>query len=114
MVIKMLEKKAMEIILHAGDARLELNNVLQFLAEEQFEKCELSLDNAEKMLIKAHSLHTEVLQQVASGAIEENYSILFTHAQDTLMTVYSEFNLIKHLLEITRKITLRLSKLETK
>jgi Phosphotransferase system cellobiose-specific component IIA len=42
------------------------------------------------------------LQEEAEGD-KVQYSVLFTHAQDTLMTIMSEYNLAKHLITVFEK-----------
>lgn len=107
-----LATKAMEIILHAGDARLEVNHALNAIAGNDFNLSEKKLELANDKLVKAHAIHTVILQQIASEEMKEQYSILFTHAQDTLMTIYSEYNLAKQLVKITRNIQDQISKLK--
>ena len=43
---------------------------------------------------------------------ESEYSLLFAHAQDTLMTIYSEINIAKQLLKIFKSYDARIAALE--
>ena len=101
---KEIELKAMEIILHAGDGRLFVMQALDAIAEDDFQQAEIYLESAYAEIQKAHNVQTLVIQGVASGELEQIYSILFAHAQDTLMTIYSEYNLANKLFKITESI----------
>lgn len=103
-----MEKQALEIILYAGDARLEIKKAIDAVYTDAEEECEEALKTANEKLIKAHQKQTEVIQKIASGELEEKYSILFTHAQDTLMTVYSEYNLTVQIIGIYKKLNEKL------
>lgn len=108
----MLEKKAMEIILHSGDARLKINHALTKAAEGNYSDCEQLLEEANANLVKAHEIHTAILQKIAAEDMKETYSILFTHAQDTLMTIYSEYNLAKQIIHIAENLQKQISLLQ--
>lgn len=85
---------SMKIILHAGNAR----NLLRPLADRlsKIEKNELSgiIAKVEEEILEAHKCHTQLIQKAAS---EMNLvpTVLFTHAQDTLMSAESELFFIK-------------------
>ena len=53
-----------------------------------------------------------LLAEAKARGVELGYSMLFTHAQDTLMTAYSEFRLVKKLLPTLEKFDARLRALE--
>lgn len=59
----------------------------------------------------AHQSQTASLQAESNGE-EIEYSILFTHAQDTCMTVCSEINIAQQLVDICEAIDERFKKLE--
>lgn len=101
--IDTLNKTAMKIILHAGDARLLIMESLDQAAVKDFRKAEKSLEEAHEKIKLAHQSQTEVIQKDASGDIFP-HSLLFAHAQDTLMTIYSEYNIASKLLEIIQSI----------
>lgn len=103
-VYELYNQKAMEMILHAGDGRLNVMQALDALAEDQDELASELLNKAYKDIQEAHKKQTSILQQIAAGEIEEHYSVLFSHAQDTLMTIYSEYNLAIKLLKIVNSL----------
>ncbi len=94
---------AMKIILHAGDARNKACEGLTAAKQFDFVKAEKQIKEAEASLVQAHKAQTEIIQSEAGGESYQ-YSLLFTHAQDTLMTIQSELRLTKELIDILKII----------
>ncbi|MBP2098546.1 PTS lactose/cellobiose transporter subunit IIA [Enterococcus rivorum] len=108
-----LTKQAMNIILFAGDARVNCKNALIAVEKNDFELAKKEMKNARKNITEAHKIQTEVIQsEMGEEAKLQPHSLLFTHAQDTLMTIYSEINLANHLIKISERINERLVLLE--
>lgn len=103
MTIEELSQHAMEMIVHAGIARDNLNKALDALYDGNEEEYEEKMKVTKKEMVSAHAAQTDVLQQTINDT-DLNLTILFTHAQDTLMTVMSEINTARHLAKILRKI----------
>ncbi|KRL14630.1 PTS lactose/cellobiose transporter subunit IIA [Schleiferilactobacillus perolens] len=101
-----LNKVSMQIILHAGDARNQITEALNKIGDEQFDAASELLTQAQENLKKAHESQTSTIQSAAQG-MEIPYSVLFTHAQDTLMTIMSELNLAKQLIKLFRKVSFK-------
>ncbi|MGX7031302.1 PTS lactose/cellobiose transporter subunit IIA [Vagococcus zengguangii] len=95
---------AMEIILHAGDARLKIEDSLKEAKTFNFDLSENLMEEANKEIVLAHKSQTNVIQNEASG---KNYgsSLLFNHAQDTLMTINSEVRMANHMIDILKIIS---------
>lgn len=106
-------QSAMEIILHAGDARLHVKQALDHIANQAFEEAKASMSKAQDEIRIAHRVQTDAIQGEAQGHVSE-YSLLFAHAQDTLMTIYSEINIAKQMISIFEAYEARLVKLESK
>ena len=104
-------QSAMEIILHAGDARLRCKEALDEIALFNIEKGKDKLKEAQAEITKAHKVQTDAIQDETRGEKAE-YSLLFAHAQDTLMIIYSEINIAKQLLNIFDAYETRINKLE--
>ena len=104
---------AMQIVIHAGDARNLIMEALDHAAEGLYDQAEDKLKEAREALRQAHCFQTEVVQSEAGGKKYE-YSLLFTHAQDTVMTICTEMNLAKKIISMYRKLDDRISKLEEK
>lgn len=106
-------QSAMEIILHAGDARLKCKEALDQIALFDIENAKDKLKESQEEITKAHKVQTDAIQNETRGEKSE-YSLLFAHAQDTLMTIYSEINIAKQLIKIFEAYEDRISKLENK
>lgn len=99
-----LNMAAMKIILHAGDCRTMLNEAITMTENDgKEEEIAAKLKEAKDEITKAHRLQTEMIQ----GTIEDDdleTTLLFSHAQDTLMTIYSELNMANAMLRLYRKL----------
>ena len=104
---------AMKIILHAGDAREKVAQALYALDVFDLAKAKELLQQANEDIVKAHRVQTNALQAESRGE-ELEYSMLFTHAQDTCMCASSELNVAQHLVELFEVIDKRFKKLENK
>ena len=98
-----LTNTAMQIILHAGDARRYSEEAFTKALDGDFISSEKLIQKSDELILKAHQSQTEVIQNSASG-IEYKISLLFIHSQDTLMTIISEVNITKRLIEILKII----------
>ena len=103
---------SMNVILHAGDARSLIFKAGEKIEEFAFGEAEGLLKQAQEELNVAHVLQTQYMQQEAGGQAVE-YCVLFTHAQDTLMTIVSEYNMTMQMLRITKKIMKEMEKRKT-
>lgn len=86
---------AMQIILHAGNAREEIGKAVEAIHLMDKEEYQRRICNAKEMLRKAHVSQTNVIQEEAQGEHHE-INVLFIHAQDTLMTIMSELNMVEN------------------
>ncbi|GEQ50117.1 PTS lactose/cellobiose transporter subunit IIA [Tetragenococcus koreensis] len=88
---------AMQMILHAGNARNYVDEAFNCVKKFKNKEAQNKLKEAHEEIKLAHQAQTDVIQQEASG-IQYAYSPLFTHAQDTLMTITSEINVTEKLI----------------
>jgi PTS system cellobiose-specific IIA component len=102
---------AMQIIILAGDSRRLTFEAGDALAEADFALASELLEQAQAKVREAHTIHTDCIQASAAGE-PLGYSMLFTHAQDTLMTVNSEYRLVKKLASVFERIDARLAAVE--
>jgi len=102
---------ALEIIMQAGDARLCISEALKAAAQGNYEEIDRKLDEAKKNLAKAHGRQTEIIQSEGEGN-EQKHTLLFIHAQDTLMTVYSEMNMVRQLKAIFERFEEKIAALK--
>lgn len=99
-----LIQAAMQMILHAGDARALIMAAYDAVYAEDFVKAQTQLDAATGLLAQAHHHQTAIVQSEADGETIP-YSPLFSHAQDTMMTIYSEHLQLQKLLLIFKKLS---------
>lgn len=102
---------AMQIILHAGDARAKCKNALDAIAAADFVLAKKDMEEAQTEIRKAHKMQTDAIQAECSGEPSE-YSVLFAHAQDTLMTINSEIIMAKQMIKIFQSYEKRIAELE--
>ncbi len=102
---------AMQIIMHAGDARNCCQAALNSMAAGDTKAAEGHLKEADAKIAEAHHIQTDCIQGAIAGEKFE-YNVLFAHAQDTLMTIYSEIMIAKQMLNIFSSFNERLKKLE--
>lgn len=109
--IDTVSEKAMDIIMAAGDARVMCTEALTAVEASDYTLAYEKVAEAEKKIAEAHHIQTDVIQGAIGGEKQE-YSLLFAHAQDTLMTIYSEIHMTKKQIKLFEKINERLEKLE--
>lgn len=103
-----LELAIMNIIISAGDCKNHAYMALGKVNEGKYDEADEEIKLANEALSKAHDSQTEMLQKEAAGE-KVDFSILFVHAQDHLMTAITEKNLIEQIMEL-RKIINTLAK----
>lgn len=94
---------SMNVILHAGNARDYVFQAVEKASNGEFVKSDSLMELANDEVVEAHQAQTSTLQKEAEG-IEVPYSPLFGHAQDTLMTVKTEINLMKEIIKIYKNL----------
>lgn len=102
---------AMQIIIHAGDARTKCQEALDSIAVYDFANAKEKLEASQKDIKEAHRIHTDVLQKECADEISA-YTVLFAHAQDTLMTINSEIIIAKQMVKIFESYEERIARLE--
>lgn len=98
---------AMQIILHAGDARKKAEEAVRHARSGDFDRARAALKEADGLILAAHHDQTGVIQEEARGTAYE-LILLFVHAQDTLMTARSELNISRELVDILETLDGRL------
>ena len=81
---------AMQIVISAGDARNAVGKALDCVAAFDFAGAKEHMEEANNHICAAHNAQTEMIQS----------SLLFNHAQDTLMTVMSEIHLAEKMIQV--------------
>ena len=94
---------SMNIILFAGDARNNVSLALDYAEKGDFINARKELADAQENITKAHQSQTAVIQNEMSG-VDYEPCLLFSHAQDTLMTINSEIQTANRLVNIYEMI----------
>lgn len=97
---------AMEIILKSGDSRIKIYEALKCAKSFDFKSAYSLIDQAKEDITLAHKAQTNLIQEEAGGKSYKP-SLLFTHAQDTLMTIHSELRLAIEMIDILEIIERR-------
>ncbi|MEF3092329.1 PTS lactose/cellobiose transporter subunit IIA [Raoultella sp. WB_B2P2-3] len=106
-----INSTAMNIIMDAGDARALITDALSAIEKNQFSLADEKITQAQQKIKTAHGNQTDIVQSEIHGEVFPP-SLLFTHAQDTLMTINSELLMSRHLLKIFRTLDKRIGELE--
>lgn len=88
-----------QLILHSGNARSKVIQSLREYREGNVDEAENLLSQAEEDLNHAHGIHFKMVQKEAQGEKVE-FSMLFMHAEDHLMSTLTMKELVIELLEI--------------
>lgn len=76
---------AFNIILHSGNAKMQIHSAFKAMREADFITADQLLEDANQEILLAHQSQTELLQSYANGTKIE-MEIIMVHAQDHLMT----------------------------
>ena len=100
-----LNQSAMKIIMLAGDCRNLLTEAVKSSMEDApQDRVDKMLKQAKEKIVEAHRIQTRIIQFTIEDE-EMGATLLFSHAQDTLMTIYSELNLSGYLIDMYRKLS---------
>lgn len=94
---------SMNVIMHAGSARDYVYQAVEKASAREFDEADQLMIEANKEIIIAHKAQTKTLQKEAEG-VEFPFSPLFAHAQDTLMTVKSEMNVMREIIKLYKRL----------
>ena len=103
-----MEKEDLEIIVFdivnaAGTAKGLSYEALKEAENGNYEKVEELLKEADKFLLEAHNIQTEIIKNEVSGN-NIDVSVLFVHAQDHLMTSIEAKSLIECMIKMYKRI----------
>lgn len=106
-----LANVSMEIILNAGNARQKMYEAHNFLLKGEIKDFEDKMVQAKDNITLAHNSQTETIQsQIAEDIV--NINLLFIHAQDTLMTIMSEYNMLTMIGKSHQALLIEIEKLK--
>ncbi|MCY9807109.1 PTS lactose/cellobiose transporter subunit IIA [Lentilactobacillus senioris] len=98
MDIDELNQISMTMLSRAGKAKQLLNQALVAMEQSEVDEVIISkyLQDAKQTLIEAHKAQNQAIKH--SDTL--TYSLLFTHAQDTLMNTEESLFLVQHFIKI--------------
>ncbi|SKA90111.1 PTS system, cellobiose-specific IIA component [Clostridium sp. USBA 49] len=105
-----MELMIMNIIINAGDAKTHAYEALRKVNDGDYAGAEEEMKKSEEALEVAHNAQTSLIQKEANGEKIE-FSVLFVHSQDHLMTTITEKNLIEQIIELKKTINQILTKI---
>ncbi|WP_028042761.1 PTS lactose/cellobiose transporter subunit IIA [Candidatus Stoquefichus massiliensis] len=98
-----LNQLAMDIILYAGDCRNLVNEAFKAAGDgKDYTEIKELFHQARLKITKAHKLQTDVIQSTIFNE-KQDMTMLFIHAQDTLMTINSELFISENILQLYYK-----------
>ncbi len=96
---------AMNIIIASSECKLYIQKAMDDMANKDLAAADEDLKKANEEIIKGHHYQTVILQQDAGNDENFRVTILFAHAQDTLMCTQSELFLAQNMLKILKSYT---------
>ncbi len=82
--MKGIEKVSFEIISNVGSARSSFMEAIQYAYQNEFTEARAKIEEGEKLRVKGHNAHFELIQNEAAGNSVE-VSLILMHAEDQLM-----------------------------
>lgn len=103
MVNESMDMIAFQMISNVGSAKSLVMEALYAAREGQFSLAEEKLAEANQYFVAGHKVHASLIQQEASGN-SVDFSLLFMHAEDQLISTETMTELVKELIEMYKRI----------
>lgn len=97
-----IEMIVMKLVVNAGNARSTAIEALRSAKAGNFKQAEEKMEEADKTILEAHEVQTELIQKELNGEKIE-VGLLMVHAQDHLMNAMTVMDLCKEMIDILRK-----------
>lgn len=102
MVNETMDLVGFSIISNVGTAKSLVMEALYAAKEGQFDLAEEKLAESRQFFIEGHKIHSSLIQKEASGEKVE-FSMLFMHAEDQLMSAETISELVKEMIEMYKR-----------
>ncbi|WP_342342308.1 PTS lactose/cellobiose transporter subunit IIA [Neobacillus novalis] len=102
MVNESLEMIAFQIISNVGTAKSLVMEALYAAKDGDFALAEEKLDESKQYFVEGHKVHASLIQKEAAGDKTE-FSLLFMHAEDQLMSTETITELVKEMIEMYKR-----------
>lgn len=96
-----MEMIVMKLVVSAGNARSTAIEGLRAAKNGEFKLAEKRLEEADKLILEAHEIQTEMIQNELNGKKVE-VGLLMVHAQDHLMNAMTVMDLCKEMIDILK------------
>ena len=96
------EMQIMNLVVNSGNARSMAIEALRAAKYGDFEQAESLLADADQVLLGAHEVQTELIQNELNGK-GIDIGLLVVHSQDHLMCAMVVIDLVKEMVEILKK-----------
>lgn len=97
-----LDMISMNIIANAGQAKSLVFEALKEAKENNFDRAEELIKEAETSINEVHKVQMDLLVDEANGN-KKDINILLVHAQDHFMTTLLAYDLIKEMIEVYKR-----------
>ena len=97
-----LDMISMNIIANAGQAKSLVFEALKEAKENNFDRAEELIKEAETSINEVHKVQMDLLVDEANGN-KKDINILLVHAQDHFMTTLLAYDLIKEMIEMYKR-----------
>lgn len=98
-----LTKAAMGIILESASAINTIAEAYEKALLKEFDEAEVLMKVADTHITNAHKSQTEIIQRDTSGDTYD-LTLLFVHAQDTLMTTKTEYTVTLRIIQALKAV----------
>ncbi|WP_019156148.1 PTS lactose/cellobiose transporter subunit IIA [Robertmurraya massiliosenegalensis] len=102
MVDESLEMIAFQMISNVGSAKSLVMEALYAAKEGDFALAEEKIAESQKYFVEGHKIHATLIQREAAGDKVE-FSLLFMHAEDQLMSAETITELVKEMIEMYKR-----------
>lgn len=96
-----MEMIVMKLVVSAGNARSTAIEGLRAAKNGEFQLAETRLEEADQLILEAHEIQTEMIQNELNGKKVE-VGLLMVHAQDHLMNAMTVMDLCKEMIDILK------------
>lgn len=98
-----IEMISFQIISNVGTAKSLVMEALSAAKSGNYDESEEKLKEADQYFVEGHKVHASLIQKEAAGEPVE-FSMLFMHAEDQLMSTETIATLVREMIEMYKKI----------
>nr|WP_174520236.1 PTS lactose/cellobiose transporter subunit IIA [Amphibacillus sediminis] len=98
-----IDRIAFQMISNVGSAKSLVMEALYAAKEGNFTLAEEKLAQAKEYFVEGHKVHATLIQKEAAGD-KVDFSLLFMHAEDQLISTETINELVKEMIELYKRI----------